>query len=131
MNSRPRITGWSVALAVCVLLVVSTPPLAAAPLPRLVISLPQGAPAGDLARTMAAAGVSDGVIVLRSVAARISGPGPVVVAGLLIADPGELAPALAPYLYLTLTVGDVPGAGRDREVFIESRPWDSRSLWPA
>jgi hypothetical protein len=109
---------------VCVFLGASPRPVGAAPLPRLVVSLPQGTPAVDFARVMAASGLRDGVIVLPPVAARIGGTGPAVEAGLPAIEAGGLGSGLDPYLHVIVTVGDVSGTGRDREAFIDNRVSD-------
>jgi len=121
MSSRAAVTGWLVAVWVCLLVGLSSQPLHAGPLPRLAVSLPSGTPVGDIIRTINASGMRDAVIILPLVTVRVGGAGPAIEAGLPLQLPGEIAAGPDLYLHLVVQIGDVPGAGRDREALVEGR----------
>ena len=121
MRSCTAVTGWFVAVSACLFFGLSSAPLHAGPLPRLAVSLPSGTPVNDIVRTISASGVRDAVIILPPVTARVGGAGPVIEGGLPLDLPSETAAAPDLYLHLVVQIGDVPGAGRDRETLVEGR----------
>ncbi|MBE3097946.1 MAG: hypothetical protein IMZ44_12575, partial [Planctomycetes bacterium] len=113
---------WRPALAAVLLLLTLSPrPAAAGPIPRLAVSLPAGAAAGDVVRTIQSMGAQDVVIVLPAITARIGGAGEPVETWPSLTLPASLPAGIEFYRHLAVAIGDVPGAAGDREAFVERR----------
>lgn len=119
--------GLAAVLAAGLLTVAAVRPAAAGPLPRLAVSIPAGVSEAAAIRTMTGSGISDGVVILPPRAARVGGPGPIIERA-----PGQTdgRTGVDLYLHLVLEVTQVPGTGRDREAFVETRVADILSALP-
>ena len=84
---------------------------AAAPLPRLAVSLPPGIVPAEASRIIDASGLTGAVVVLPAAAARVGSE------AVVPASPELLAGRF--FLHLALEVGPVPGAGREREALVQ------------
>jgi hypothetical protein len=96
-------------------------PAAGGPLPRLAVSVPSGVSAADVVRTLASAGIAGGLVVMPPMVARVGGGGTASEADAAPARLAEGATGADLVLHLVVQVGEVPGAGRDREAFVDAR----------
>jgi hypothetical protein len=108
MPTRCRV--WQMALLV---LVCALGPLdaAAAPLPRLAVSVARGIDPAEAFRVIQTSGAAGAVVVLPAVTARIGSDGT-----------APASPEIPPgrfYLHLKLEIGPIPGSGHERETFVE------------
>jgi hypothetical protein len=109
----------------------------AGPLPRIAVSLPASVSPANIARAVQACGTGDVLIVLPPTLARIgtaaTGGTPVPQSGVPVPQGNAPVPqshvslpqgGARVYLHLTLDIGEVPGAGRERETLIERQASD-------
>jgi hypothetical protein len=104
-----------------VLLITLTPgTLAAGPLPRLAVSLPPGVALADIARTIQASGASDVVVVSSPL---VFGIGSARQAPSSAQDGAQMSlpTGIEVYLHVVVNIGDVGGAGPEREKAVETQ----------